>query len=27
VTADRMLQARAGAWGQTLSPQWLLDQL
>lgn len=27
VTADRMLQARAGAWAQTLSPTWLLDQL
>jgi hypothetical protein len=27
VTADRMLQARAGAWGQTLSPSWLWDQL
>jgi hypothetical protein len=27
VTADRMLQARTGAWGQTLSPSWLLDQL
>jgi hypothetical protein len=27
VTADRMLQARAGAWGQTLTPTWLLDQL
>lgn len=27
VTADRMLQARAGAWGQTLSPGWLLDRL
>ena len=27
VTADRMLRARAGAWGQTLSPGWLLDQL
>lgn len=27
VTADRMLQARAGAWAETLSPGWLLDQL